>query len=228
MSVREWQQVQVLLSATITEVTDVAKKTANNQQKTETGQTLAGEPAMASFTNEASEKKSNLENCLKVLASIQDQIRFADTKAAFMFGINTLMFGFAISSVGAIKKALAVSPVPASAWVGLVTLIVFGLCSVLAVGMLIYTVMSRFGALAPKSRVFFGHIATSFGKDYAKYVAEVRAMSEEDWLNEVGTQIVETSHIALTKHSTVRNAALITIVGLVSWVIAVFSVALLP
>jgi hypothetical protein len=203
----------------------VARKPANNQQKTDPA---LAQPANLPSTDEAAENKSNLDNCLKVLASIQDQIRFADTKAAFMFGINTLMFGFVISSVGTLKKALALSPVPASAWVGLVALILFGICAVVAVGMLIFTVMSRFGALAPKSRVFFGHIATGFGKDYGKYVAEVKAMSEEDWLNEVSTQIVETSHIALTKHSTVRNAALISIVGLACWVVAVFSISLLP
>jgi hypothetical protein len=206
---------------------DVAKKPANNRLKPASDAALAGQPANAPPPAEAVEK-SNLDNCLKVLASIQDQIRFADTKAAFMFGINTLMFGFAITSVGTLKKALALGPVLASAWVGLVALIAFSVCAVVAVAVLIYTVMSRFGALAPKSRVFFGHIATSFGKDYGKYVAEVKAMSEEDWLTEVGTQIVETSHIALTKHWAVRNAGIITTFGLACWVIAVFSTSLLP
>jgi hypothetical protein len=39
-------------------------------------------------------ERSNLETCLKVLAGVQDQIRFADAKAAFVFGINALLFGF--------------------------------------------------------------------------------------------------------------------------------------
>jgi hypothetical protein len=82
--------------------------------------------------------------------------------------------------------------------------------------------------LAPKSKCFFGHIATSYGKDYAKYVAEVRAMTDDDWLGEVGTQIVETSHIAHDKHRAVRIAAIATIVGLASWVVILFSISLLP
>jgi Family of unknown function (DUF5706) len=223
-----WQEVQGLLYATITEVTSVAKKPGNSQPAPASDPVLPGQPPNGLSTGEAVEKKSNLDNCLKVLAGIQDQIRFADTKAAFVFAINTLMFGFVVNSVGTLKKALALSPVPGSAWVGLATLIIFSICAVAAVGMLIYAVMSRFGALAPKSRVFFGHIATSYGKDYGKYVSEVKAMSEEDWLHEVGTQIVETSHIALTKHSTVRYAALTTLAGLVCWVVAVFSISLLP
>lgn len=177
---------------------------------------------------EGGSQKRNLDTCLKVLASVQEQIRFADTKAVFVFAINTLMFGFLASSANTIKKALAVAPVPAPVWVGLVALILFFICAVIAVGTLIYAVMSRFGALAPKSRVFFGHIVTSYGKDYAKYVAEVRSLTDDDWLNEVGTQIVETSHIAYAKHFAVRIAAITTLIGLVCWVVAVFSIALIP
>lgn len=173
-------------------------------------------------------QKSSLDNCLKVLSGVQDQIRFADTKAAFVFAINTLMFGFAVNSVGTLKRALAANPVPPSGWVGLVALILFGICAVISVGMLIYTVMSRFGEKAPKCHIFFGHIATQFGNDFEKYVTELKAMSEEDWLKEVGTQIVETSHIALTKHKTVRYAAQATIVGLACWVVAVFTISLIP
>jgi Family of unknown function (DUF5706) len=226
--VRERQEVQGLLPTTIEEVTSVAKKPANNQPNPASSPTQIGQPTNLQPAGVGTEKKLSLDNCLKMLVGVQEQIRFADTKAAFMFGINTLMFGFVAGSVGTLKKALGLSLIPTPAWVGLVSLILFGICAVVAVGMLIYTVMSRFGALAPKSRVFFGHIANTYGKDYGKYVSEVKAMTEDDWLNDVATQIVETSHIAFTKHSTVRNAALITIAGLALWVIAVFSIALLP
>jgi hypothetical protein len=194
-------------------VISVGKKPVND----EAAQLPNGEPAGA-----AMDKKSRLDNSLKVLAGVQEQIRFADTKAAFVFAINTLMFGFAVNSAGAIKKALATNPIPASAWVGLVAVIVFGICAVTAVGMLIYAVMSRFGEMAPRCRIFFGHIASHYGHDFEKYVTELKAMTEDDWLKEVGTQIVETSHIALTKHKTVRTAAQIALVGLAFWVIAVF------
>lgn len=163
---------------------------------------------------------------MKVLGGIQEQIRFADTKAAFIFGINTLMFGFVSGSVTTLKHALTGHPVPPAAWVALVALILFGVCAVSAVGLLIFSVMSRFGKLAPRSRVFFGHIATQYGKDYAKFVSEMKAMTEDDWVCEVGTQIVETSHIALSKHGLVKLAATISIGGLAAWVVAVFCAAL--
>jgi hypothetical protein len=172
-------------------------------------------------------EKTNLDTCMKVLAGIQEQVRFADTKAAFVLGINTLMFGFLAVSIGTLRKNLALTTVPPAAWVGLVFLILFAICAVLAVGTLLWAVMSRFGKLAPKSRCFFGHIATDFGKDYGKYVTEMKAMTEDDWITEVGTQIVETSHIALSKHSAVKVAAIISIVGLASWVVALVSTSLL-
>lgn len=185
-------------------------------------------PAPAQPTVEPPEKKSNLDNCLKVLTGVQEQIRFADTKAGFVFAINTLMFGFVANCVGTLKKGLTASPVPVPAWVGMVALVIFGVCSVLAVGMLIYTVMSRFGEKAPKCRIFFGHIASQYGHDFEKYVTELKRMTEDDWLKEVGTQIVETSHIAFAKHKAVRTAAQVTIAGLVCWVLAVFSISLIP
>jgi hypothetical protein len=163
-----------------------------------------------------------------VLSGVQEQVKFADTKAAFVLGINTLMIGFIAGSVTALKASLTKSPSPPSAWILLAALIVFGGCAIFAVATLIYAVMSRFGALAPKTRVFFGHIASGYGKDYAKYVTEITAMTPSDWLAEVGTQIVETSHIALSKHTAVRRAAIATIIGLASWVVAIFSTALLP
>ena len=185
-------------------------------------------PTMGQVTGEAGEKKSSLDNCLKLLAGVQEQIRFADTKSAFVFAINTLMFGFVVNSVITLKRALALNPVPAAGWVGLVALVLFGVCAVGAVGMLIYTVMSRFGEKAPKCHIFFGHIATQYGHDFEKYFTDIMAMSEDDWLKEVCTQVLETSHIALAKHKMVRYAGFLTIAGLACWVVAVFTISLIP
>lgn len=171
--------------------------------------------------------KTSLEMCMKVLAGVQEQIRFADTKAAFVFGINTLMCGFVAGSLAALRSSLAHPPVSPCAWVGLVFLILFGLCAVFAVGALVFTVMSRFGAPAPKGRCFFGDIAATYGKDYGRYVNETRAMSDDDWLVEIAAQIVETSHIARYKHRWVRAASVATIIGLASWVGALFTSSLL-
>jgi hypothetical protein len=149
-----------------------------------------------------------LENCRAVLSSNQDQIRFADAKAAFIFAINTLMFGFVSFMLTAFKKALGDRPIPVQTWVGLLGLVVFGGCAIAAVWWLIRTVMSRFGEQAPKTKVYFGHIASVYGKDYGKYTNDVREMSNDDWISDVTTQIVETAGIAAEKHRAVKVAGL--------------------
>jgi hypothetical protein len=200
----------------------VARQRASNQATPASAQPTNRHPS-----DEAGEKNPNLDNCFKVLVGVQEQIRFADTKAAFLFAVNTLMFGFVANGVGVLKKGLTIDPVPPSAWVGLGALVVFGACFGVAVGTLIYAVMSRFGEKAPRCHIFFGHIASQYGHDFEKYVMELRAMSEDDWFKELGTQIVETSHIALTKHKAVRTAAQIAIVGFLFWGVAVFSISLI-
>jgi hypothetical protein len=43
-------------------------------------------------------------------------------------------------------------------------------------------------------------------------------MSDADWAGEVGSQIVEVSHIATTKHQLVSRAALFTVAAFILWV----------
>jgi len=168
------------------------------------------------------------ETCFGILSATQDQIRFADTKAAFMFGINTLMFGFLATTIGGLKESLSQHGATPAAVVTVISLVLFGISASAAVVILITVTMSRFGELAPKSRAYFGHIVRQYGKDYAKYVAEVKEMSEEDWTEELGTQIVEVSHIALAKHKWVWRAGSATVVGFGCWLVCVVSSALMP
>src|SRR3954468_23062691 len=93
----------------------------------------------------APEPSANLDACFKVLAATQEQVRFADNKAAFLFGINTLLFGFVAGTVGVLKKAMTDGPVPPAAWVSLVALIGFVIVAAVAALILIGVVMSRFG-----------------------------------------------------------------------------------
>ena len=45
-------------------------------------------------------------------------------------------------------------------------------------------------------------------------------MKDADWIKDIGSQIVEVSHIALTKHRLVRRAAQFTLAAFVLWVLA--------
>jgi hypothetical protein len=102
-------------------------------------------------------------------------------------------------------------------------LVVFGLyilATGLSVTMVILAVVSRFGQLVPQSKIFFGHIIGTYGKDYRKYTTDILAMRDADWIKDVSAQIVEVSQIALTKHRLVRRGAQFTFLAFMLWVLA--------
>jgi hypothetical protein len=157
---------------------------------------------------ESEGQQTEFDTYFKILSGIQDQIRFADSKAAFIAALNALLFGFFTSGVGPI--------VASTVWVKIFA----GLYALAAVGsviVVITAVISRFGDLAPQSKVFFGHITKQYGKDYERYVRETINMTDKDWAKQVGNQIVEVSHIACCKHQLVRKGAICTLVAIVLW-----------
>jgi len=136
------------------------------------------------------ERESNA--CFKVLSATQDQIRFADTKAAFLFGINHAPVRLCSRDRRTLKRALVAATVPPAAWVSLIALIIFVITAATAVVILIHVVMSRFGELAPTSRIFFGHIIKRFRQGLREVrLRDQRPMTELEWVEEVGTQIIE-------------------------------------
>lgn len=172
------------------------------------------------------EDSTDLATCFAILNGVQDQIKFADRKAAFFSALNALMFGFASQSIGVLRT----TPV-ATGWlfnVSIVVVVLYALLATVAVALIVSAVMSRYGALAPTSKVFFGHIIKTYGKDYGKYVADMTAMTNDEWAADVGTQIVEVSHIALTKHKLLSLAAKLTLGAFVLWAVALGLLAFLP
>jgi hypothetical protein len=165
--------------------------------------------------------KQNLDMYLATLIGIQEQIRFADTKAGFIAALNTLPFGFIISSLdkftalrGHTTKERLICGIL------LVFLIPYTLATLTSICLVIYTVMSRFGAAGPMCKIFFGHIAQDYGKDHGRYVDELSQMTQAQWAAEIGTQIVEVSHIALAKHKLVRWAAFTTLMAFILWILS--------
>lgn len=163
--------------------------------------------------------EATLKNCFMVYQGIQDQVRFADSKAAFIATLNAVLFGFLASNFLAIKAMLSNNHGAAL----IVPVVVFGLYLLTAgssVGLVIMAVTSRFTKLAPESKIFFGHIIRTYGKEFWKYAADVQAMDDADWVKDISAQIVDVSHIALAKHRLVRYAAQSTFGAFVLFVLA--------
>ena len=172
------------------------------------------------------ESGHDLSTYFAILNGIQEQIRFADSKAAFLSALNALMFAFL--SNGIYRLNAASNSQGAAFRIAALLMVLYVLAAAFSVGLVVLSVMSRFGELAPKSKVYFGHIIQHYGKDYSKYVAEMKAMNNDSWATEIGTQIVEVSHIAVTKHNLLRTAAMLSLVAFVLWVAALFALAFVP
>ena len=191
----------------------MAKKTSRSTSKHTT----------ADSSSSSVETERDLSTYFTILNGIQEQIRFADRKAAFFSALNALMFAFLSNGIYRLNSASSVKGV--AFWIASVLTTLYVLAAVISVGIIVWSVMSRFGELAPHSKVHFGHIIREYGKDYEKYVKDMKQMTDEDWANEIGTQIVEVSHIALTKHNLLRMAAKFTLAAFFLWVAVLFSLA---
>ena len=183
------------------------ESTPAHPRATENGAQAADEPLPS----------PTLEMMCKTLAGLQDQVKFADTKATFTAGLNVLLFGFVVANA----EKLAAIPAATRSWAfysAAILLILYGLAAFVSMILVILIIMPRFGDLAPQSRTHFAHILKGYGKDYGRYCRDVQNMTFCDWAEDIGTQIVEVSHIAKTKHWLARWAAISTLAALGTWV----------
>lgn len=163
-------------------------------------------------------EEAKLNVYFQILNGIQEQTRFADSKAAFIAAINALLFGFMATNFESLKIIYRTYGLESLAfWAPFSILIAYTGTSLIALIFSVLGVYSRFGDLAPQARVFFGHIAKAYGRDYEKYIRDTIKMTAEDWARELGTQIVEVSQIALIKHRMVRRAAMWVVIAAVLW-----------
>jgi hypothetical protein len=168
-------------------------------------------------------KSSDLPSCFQLLGRVEDQVRFADSKAAFLATLHAFLISPLIYNVGEIRKAFR-------QWdtASLDLLIVIGglylllyLISMGMVGMTVVPRIRRGKQTRLPSRVFFGRIAREFGRDPRRFAALIAAMSERDWLDELAVYIVDASTIATAKHGYARWATLFSVPTLFCWILTV-------
>jgi hypothetical protein len=166
---------------------------------------------------------SRLPSCFQLLGRVEDQLRFADSKAGFLATLHAFLISPLIYNVGEIRKAFR-------QWdtLSLDLLIVIGgvyvilyLISMAMVGMTVLPRVRRKERKRRSSRIFFGRIAREFGHDPGQFVAQIAAMSDRDWLEEIAVYIVDASTIAAAKHWYVRWATLFSVPTVVFWMLTV-------
>lgn len=157
--------------------------------------------------------------CLQILDDIQEQIRFADSKAGFIAAFNVLLFGFIATHLDKLRTIYAAGKdinVPLVV-LAIVLVAIYVSCTVVSFSLVVSCIISRFGGGGKQSRVFFGHIAAQYGKDYARYIRDIRGMTDADWVEQLATQVVEVSRLALIKHRRTRLAAISTLISVLLW-----------
>lgn len=148
----------------------------------------------------------SLELLKWTLDSVQEQIRFADSKAAFVVLFHTFLFGFLITQAESLA-GVSEDGHDWLYWSRIVLLALYAGSSFVSIAYAIAAVVPKFGEGAPNCRIFFGHIVAKHARNYGAYHRDAMSLSKTDWLNDVTSQIVENSNIANAKHRRVRIAA---------------------
>lgn len=174
-------------------------------------------------------QRPNLEMYAVVLNGIQQQIRFADAKAGFIAAVNALLFGFlAVRFDGMLAAYQRLGAGSGLMWFNVIAQMLYLMATAAAVGSILIAVMPRFSELSPHGKLFFRQIVRDYGQDCARYIRDTSRLSDREWAAELGTEIVEISHIAATKHQLMRQAVWATLLAFALWRIALLAIAMLP
>lgn len=173
--------------------------------------------------------RPNLRMYVTILHGVQGQIRFADAKAAFLTALNVVLFGFLALRFDSVLVAYGKAGTGGAAFkVALALQVCYLSAAAAAIATVVLSVMPRFSELAPQNSLFFKRIVKEYGKDWARYVADINGLSEDDWTQQIGAQIVEVSHIAVAKHQLMRQAAWLTLIAFILWRLSLLAIAFLP
>ena len=163
-----------------------------------------------------------------VLAATQEQVRFADSKAGFVAALHALLFGFIASDFKALRAAYDTVDKAPILWVSVVLVTLYVIAALISLAKVVRVVLPQLGKSAPESMVFFEHIAQRYKGRHRQYVEDTAGITDAEWAEHLGTQVVEVSKIASAKHKQVRVAANSTACAFLLWVCALFTIGLIP
>jgi hypothetical protein len=166
---------------------------------------------------------------VSVLESIQQQIGFADLKAGFLATLNAVLFGFLAPFFNTMQTAAnAVVHKDGIFWLAVVLQGLYLGAMGISIGTIVLAVMPRFSTISKDSVVFFGAIVKRYGNDCGRFVSDTSRLTDQQWAEQLGSQIVEISHIATKKHRLVRQAVWSTLFAFAFWRASLFVMMFLP
>ncbi len=169
--------------------------------------------------------KPNLWMMNSVLSSVQEQIRFADTKGGFIASVSALFFGLLIARADKLA-AVATKDRHWIFYTAIALLVIYTIGTFVSVSHVIFSIMPRVKKSPGKGRTFFAHIREGFMEDAEKYRMEVKSMTDSDWADDLAQQIVDVCEIAAVKHALIYRASISSLFSFLLWVAAMAFTAL--
>jgi branched-chain amino acid transport system substrate-binding protein len=164
------------------------------------------------MTNEQTNKNEFL---WKVFTTINDWLKFSDTKAV------ALLLAQGVVITAGIPHVLASRDHILNNLAQLVSLILGSIALLISIFIAVRSLISNFTSVVSKSIIFFGDIARDYssGKEYIKNLPE----EEERFNEEVANEIVSNSIIAKKKYFAVSNAIKLFIGSMIIFYLGIFS-----
>lgn len=151
-------------------------------------------------------KKESIEVAKWILERQLTWISSAEVKLGAVITIGLAMLGAEAVAFSATQLTLGL--IGTAVFVSTFLLLIFSLISC---GI---SIISRLEC-STDSLIFFGMIAKKTSK---KYIQELKALTDEDLLDDLGFQIHRNAQIATTKHKWAKLAVLLTYLSLPLWV----------
>jgi hypothetical protein len=141
---------------------------------------------------------SELDSLWKTYEHVSEWIRFADTKASAIIGINAILIGFTVSNLAALKTALCGNTV-------LTTIAVFAAAlSLASVYFSLRCLNPTLNVGEPTSSIYFAHIALRYNsaEQYSQHIQEY-LNDQAKFNSHIASEIWANSMIAWKKYMSV-------------------------
>ncbi len=143
--------------------------------------------------------QTELESLWKTYDTINNWIRFSDTKAVAIIAIFGVIISFLSSNITDVKYFIL------TAGQGILLIIGIGvICASLSMSFCIRCLTPRLKVKVPSSLIFFAHVAKNFENpdDYEKSVKET-FKDEEQMITQIANQVWANSKVAQQKYNNV-------------------------
>lgn len=162
------------------------------------------------MSDESKNESTQLETYWKIHSNLQDQIKFADSKAALISAFNLACFAFLSSNFKLLGGA---------GWYCWIAPILYIIALAIVFCYLWRVVIPRTGERYADSKIFWGKIACSYNAEQNSYWNDTKNFDDEKWAQDLCDQIVGISRIAELKNAKIKKGVYFTLAALVLWVI---------